>query len=171
MLFYNQFLWPIQLAIEAHNSKETSRETLRRWDRKTPYAMHPVWCAMTLLSETSLPQNIRDVGYIVLCLHDLVEDTTVGLPDWVYPNCAELIQEMTFASSEAEFEKLWERSDECKLFKLYDKTSNLMDGSWMSDEKWNKYCDLVHKLIEFVEREYGKLNIVKIARAIAVRRL
>ena len=92
------------------------------------------------------------------------------MPEWTCADVNQLVASMTFNSSEEEFEKLWERSDECKLLKLYDKVSNLMDGSWMSDEKWNKYCDLVSRLVKFVEERYGDLNIVKIARAIAIRR-
>jgi len=164
MLHFHSFLWPIKSAASAHD------RAFRLWDNQTPYAMHPIWCAMMLLSETLLPEEIRFDGYVALCLHDVLEDTDEKLPDWVPSRCVILIEEMTFASSAEEFEKIWDRSDECILLKLYDKVSNLLDGAWMSDEKWSDYCDLVFQLVNFVEHKYGNLNITKIARAIAKRR-
>ena len=44
---------------------------------------------------------------------------------------ASLVREMTFESFQEEVEHLWSRSAEARLLKLYDKVSNLLDGSWM----------------------------------------
>lgn len=53
-----------------------------------------------------------------------------------------------------------------RLFKLYDKVSNLLDASWMSPELHRKYTGYTQKLLADVEKNYGHLNIVKIAHAI-----
>jgi hypothetical protein len=87
----------------------------------------------------------------------------------------ELVIEMTFENFAEEMQKVWERSETTRLLKLYDKVSNLLDGTWMSDEKWNEYVSYTLKLTEQVETissnyKYGNLNIVKIARAICILR-
>jgi hypothetical protein len=143
----------------------------RRWDQTTPYAIHPLWCAMTLLSETTLPESLRDVGYQALLWHDILEDTQAGLPSDSSDTVKQLVQEMTFESFSDEMQHIWERSDTARLLKLYDKVSNLLDGTWMQNEQWNQYVTYTLKLLENVENisrkyRYGSLNIVKIARVI-----
>ena len=53
-----------------------------------------------------------------------------------------------------------------KLLKLYDKASNLLDGSWMNDVKWNAYVRHTLRRADQIERRHGALDVVKIARAI-----
>lgn len=148
----------------------------RTWDEKTPYAIHPIWCAMTFLSETTLPQNLREIGYQVLLWHDLLEDTKLEkLPPGTSGEVEELVKEMTFKSFAEEKQKVWERSENTRLLKLYDKVSNLLDDTWLNDEKWNEYVSYTQQLTENVEEickrnRYGKLNILKIARAICILR-
>ncbi len=148
----------------------------RTWDETTPYAIHPIWCAMTLLSETTLPVELREIGYQALLWHDLLEDTDLKkLPLDTPGGVRELVTEMTFKNFAEEMQKVWERSETTRLLRLYDKVSNLLDGTWMSDEKWNEYVTYTLKLTEQVEamcgkNGYGKLNIVKIARAICILR-
>lgn len=82
---------------------------------------------------------------------------------------------MTFTgeagSTAIEIREIWDRPKIVRLLKLYDKVSNLLDGSWMSDEKWNnQYVPYVKRLANDVENNYGTLNIVRIARAIAQSR-
>ncbi len=139
---------------------------VRKWDGKTPYGVHPTWCAMTLLTETLLPEKIRTVGAQVLLLHDILEDTTTELPDEISDKVARLVMDMTFASSDEEMVKVWTKSIEVKLLKLYDKVSNLLDGSWMSADKHARYASYTLRLCDEVEKHYGTLNIVTITRAI-----
>jgi len=159
----------ISFVMAAHADSQT-KDPVRRWDKNTPYSIHPIWCAMTLLHETKLPEDLRVRGSQALLLHDIIEDTNAAIPQIVVPGVIALVKDMTFSSSAAEFEEIWGKSFEVKLFKLYDKTSNLMDGSWMPDEKWNKYCVLTGRLAEIAHAQYGMLNIVKIAGEIAQRR-
>lgn len=62
---------------------------------------------------------------------------------------------------------IWDRSLEIKLLKFYDKASNILDGSWMPTEKRARYAAYLLRLCDEVEPHYGKLNVIKIARAIA----
>lgn len=155
-------------AFEAHrdHAKRPSK-AVRLWDQRTPYAIHPTWCAMTLLTETSLPADLRERGAYALLLHDVPEDTDAELPDFVTDDVLALVDEMTFASSDEEMRLVWSRSKECLLLKLYDKVSNLLDGTWMDAKKRKKYKAYARKLLRVVAESFGPdLNIIRIARAV-----
>lgn len=159
----------IYFCIRAHASQATKpSKAVRKWDGKTPYSVHPIWCAITIMTETTLPEKIRTLGAEALLLHDILEDTTAKLPDDTSAEVRTLVEGMTFESSDEEMKLIWDRSLEIKLFKLYDKVSNLLDGSWMSFERRNRYAAYLLRLCDEVESHYGKLNIIRIARAIAV---
>jgi hypothetical protein len=157
----------IHHAINAHsNYPKTPEDTIRFWDRTTPYAIHPIWCAITLLTETQLAEDIRFKGYQALLWHDTLEDTTLPLPVDAGEEVIRLVHEMTFDSFQNEQDKIWNCRDVVKLLKLYDKTSILLDAVWMQPEKWNHLVDYTLKLRHFVLETYGDLNIVKIADAL-----
>lgn len=154
-------------SFRAHAEQATKpSKAVRKWDGKTPYGIHPTWCAMTLLTETTLPEELRARGAQALLLHDVLEDTTAGLPQGTPDEVARLVEGMTFASSDEEMELIWSRSGEIKLLKLYDKVSNLLDGSWMSKERAERYARYLLRLCDEVQPLYGNLNIIRIARAI-----
>ncbi len=161
----------INHAIAAHIEHPKSPEdAIRFWDKKTPYVIHPIWCGITLLTETTLPEDIRLPGYQALIWHDVLEDTNLPLPDGTDAEVARLVGEMTFASFKEEQELIDGKENQVKLLKLYHKTSILLDAAWMKDEKWNNLVDYTLKLRQFVLDTYGNLNIVKIASAVCVRR-
>jgi hypothetical protein len=165
--YADQLAAAIQHAIQAHTYfPNTPRDAIRLWDRQTPYVIHPIWCAMTLLTETTLAEDIRYPGAIALLWHDTLEDTHLPLPENTPPDVRQLVQEMTFASLDEEFEQVWERSDTTKLLKLYDKVSQLLDGIWLKDSRWNQIVAHTQRLERFVVSTYGELNIVKITRTI-----
>jgi len=147
------------------------KNSVRKWDNMTPYSAHPMWCAMSLLTETSLPEKLRTNGCKALMWHDVLEDTTLTvLPDDTPQLVFQYVTDMTFSNFECELDEVWSKSKEIRLFKLYDKTSNLLDGTWMTDKKWLCYINFTNKLADDVEAEYGLLNIIKIARSIAIER-
>jgi hypothetical protein len=125
---------------------------------------------MTLLSETALPFDLRVVGYQALLWHDVREDTHLSLPPGTPSEVTDLVDQMTFASFSEEREQIWACSERSQLLKLYDKVSNLLDGSWMADAKWNDYVEHTRALAEIASERFGDLNIVRIARAVAVPR-
>ena len=77
---------------------------------------------------------------------------------------------MSFDSSESEMKRVWVRPEVIRLFKLYDKVSNLLDGRpWMDKREGGyreKYERYTLELADDVERNFGSLNICRIARAI-----
>lgn len=152
--------------VHSENAAKPSK-AVRKWDGKTPYGIHPTWCAMTILAETTLPEELRYDGAEALLFHDILEDTTAALLPDTRAEVVDLVREMTFVSSDREMVEVWGRGPTVLLLKLYDKTSNLLDGVWMSPEKRGLYNAYLLRLCDEVEKEYVELNIIKIARAIA----
>lgn len=168
-LVAQQIVDSVSFAKQAHiDSPISPLDAVRFHDHSTPYIVHPIWCAMTILTETTLDEALRLSGYQALMWHDVLEDTHAELPANVSDTVRELIQEMSFESFAVEKELVWQRSKIVRLLKLYDKTSNLLDGSHFSSEKWNAYVQFTQSLITDVDSNFGLLNIVKIARSIAV---
>ncbi len=137
----------------------------RIWDKETPYGIHPVWCAMTILHETGLSKEIRENGAEALLFHDILEDTSAKLPEGTSPAVRELVDGMIFLSFKEEKTEVWNRKPEIRLLKLYDKVSNMLDGSWRKKEDWNAYLEYTLNLIDDVESHFGPLNISHIARS------
>lgn len=145
-------------------------KAVRKWDGRTPFGTHPTWCAMTILTEAGLPEEFRVAGAQALLLHDILEDTTAGLPEGTSAQVAELVEGMTFAGSEEEMRLVWSRGPEIRLLKLYDKANNHLNIFGMPQEKLKRYAAYILALCDDVEPRYGTLNIVRIARAIATER-
>ncbi|MFA6053641.1 MAG: hypothetical protein WC762_13745 [Methylobacter sp.] len=160
----------INFALTTHATHARKlRNATRLWDKTTPYGVHPTWCAMTILQETDLPEDIRLDGYQALLLHDILEDTTASLPEDTSPEVRALVEGMTFESIDQERELVWSRGKEIVLLKLYDKTSNLLEGKTMYPDRKILYVAYMRRLIEEVQKEYGELNIVTIAEAMCSR--
>lgn len=151
----------------AHNPKKPD-DSVRFWDMNTPYIVHPIWCAMTIMTETTLPDDVRLNGCKALLWHDVLEDTLLPLPKDTSEEVSFLVNQMTFESFAQEKEAVWNKEPVIRLYKLYDKVSNMLDSSWMKPEKWNDYAEFTMKLAVDVEKNYGQLNIIKIANAICV---
>lgn len=161
----------VAFAKHAHiDSPISPDDAVRFHDRSTPYIVHPIWCAMTIMTETLLDESVRTNGYLALMWHDVLEDTHAQLPDDIEDGVRELIEGMTFASFAVEKETVWQRPAIIRLLKLYDKTSNLLDGSHLSAVKWNAYTEFTQLLIDDAEQNFGQLNIVKIAKVIAIKK-
>ena len=157
----------IEYIVNAHqNHARKQSKAFRKHDGKTPYWIHPLWCATTILTETNLDEKTKNEGAIALLYHDVLEDTTQQLPQDLEERIKYLVREMTFSSSEEEMQQVWQKPKEIRLYKLYDKVNNLLDGSWMPEEKRKKYQSYAKRLSEDVATNYGELNITKIVNSI-----
>lgn len=164
-----RLLCAIQHAFAAHiHHPNTPEDSIRFWDRETPYAVHPTWCAMTLLCEPALDREIRLQGAIALQWHDILEDTQLPLPSGTPTEIVELVENMTFASFAEEQTAVWSKNPTIRLLKLVDKTSNLLDSSWMKQEKEQNYARFTQALADDAEKHFGTLNVVRMARALIV---
>ncbi|MEK7543764.1 MAG: hypothetical protein AAB557_02770 [Patescibacteria group bacterium] len=158
----------IRYSIRAHKfHSKTIQNSYRLWDKKTPYFIHPLWCAMTILTETTLPPNIRRAGAITLLYHDVLEDTTMKLPPGIPQTIRAYINDMTFYGGiDEEIQMIWNKAPQIRLFKLYDKVSNLLDASWMPSKLRKIYTAYTKKLVLDVKNNFGTLNISAIAQSI-----
>jgi len=175
MEFTEQLQKLINLTVLAHSIlADKPGKSVRKFDNTTPYAIHPIWCAMTILAEENLSLEIRELGAEVLLLHDFDEDTKAGIPDYTSEKTKHLLLQMIFQDSAHEMEEIWNRDKLVVLFKLYDKVSNMMDSGWMPEERGIAYyrerIDYLCKLTDFIERTFGRLNITVMARAITKER-
>lgn len=135
---------------------------------RTPFGVHPLWAALTILHEENLSASERSLGAQALMYHDILEDTTAQLPRCLSKRVKALVEAMTFESSDEEIRLTWEREPFVRLLKMYDKVSNWMDGAWMYPERRAIHRVHLAKLADDVEKNYGPLNIVRIARALLV---
>ncbi len=142
------------------------RNATRLWDNTTPYIVHPLWCAVTIAFEQRLTSEVRARGILILLFHDILEDTCGEIPQDLPTEVKEGIRRMTFYTSKVERTRIWSLPPEIRLFKLYDKTCNLLDAIETDPEKIKKNNELVVELIADVEKNYGTLNITKIARSL-----
>ncbi len=161
----------VQFVINAHtNHARKPSKAVRKWDARTPYWVHPIWCATTLAAETALPETLRHEGFLTLLYHDVLEDTTCELPAELPETVVAYVRDMTYKGGFAEeVERVWEARPEVRLFKLFDKVHNLLDGAWMSPEKREKYAAFTLRLAADAERNFDTLAIARMARAIAGR--
>ncbi len=156
----------LDFAYIAHQEKST-RDPYRQ-DGKLPFIVHPIWCALTLLEDNRVPFEERKVGYQALLLHDVLEDTSAGLPDFISPEVAKLVQEMTYQTWEEEQAAVLTKSPLLKLMKLIDKTATMYDEAMRKggDEKKRQWKALMEKLVKDVEAHYGNIRVITIAKAI-----
>lgn len=167
--FFEKLRRVVELSYEAHTRHPRRPEmATRKWDRRTPYFAHPVWCATAILHEPALPEKLRRDGAQALALHDVLEDTTLELPRDLSPRVRRLVELMTFPGGTAqEVVEVWSRPPEVRLLKLYDKTCNMMDDRFLPAAKRRTSRAYVRKLAADVDARYPGTNIVKLARALA----
>lgn len=175
MLTARQLLNAIMLATVAHDEQaKEPKNRVRKWDERTPYAIHPIWCAMTLLHEHTLPEELRVEGALALLWHDVPEDTQATLPSEAPERTLFFVDAMTnhvpFATLEDETAAIFGKPIEVQLLKLYDVVGNLLDGVYPStDEKRAAKRDRAWRLVHALLPVYGNLNIICIARALLSR--
>lgn len=152
--------------IKAHQQfPRKPSNAIRYWDNKTPYSIHPIWCAMTIMSETTLPKRMRAQGALALLYHDILEDTTKKLPTYLGKSVKNLVTDMTFYEGlEEEKKKVWSKGNEVILLKLYDKVSTLLDAAWMKPQDLRDFQEYTLLLRKNVLGIYGELNITIIAK-------
>lgn len=157
----------LSYVIEAHDKRARKPENrVRNFDKQTPYSIHPIWCASMIRQEPSLSEDVRLKGSQALLYHDVLEDTTAELPEWLSDDVRTLVSELTFESSEDEWKTLWNEDKQIRLLKLYDKVSNMMDSVWMKPKRRQQHLIHLRKLCEDVEKNYGELNITKFSRTL-----
>ena len=153
------------------NCWEIHRGQTRKHDNATPYAVHPIWCAMSLLQEENLPLNLRQKGAIALLYHDGLEGvgnselTKKFLKD--RPDILKIVEEMTFEDIYDEDKNIWQKDDFILFLKLYDKVSNMLDGNWMEFPKDYFYEHYIETLTDALDgTSFRNTKIIEISRGL-----
>lgn len=158
----HEFKRLIDFAYTAHQEHCTKKDM--RQDGNVPFVAHPLWCAMMLLNDTRVPYEERRVGFQALLLHDVLEDTSLPLPDWVEPEVVALVGAMTHGTWEAE-QRVEEKSSLVQLLKLCDKTASMYDENVRPDlQRRREWKALLTKLVQLVEPRYPGSRVVAVAK-------
>jgi len=155
---------------------------VRRWDKETPAGIHPLWAALLVFFESSLPLDARVVGFWSLIFHEWLEEND---PEHIKVMLAEIncgadagiyVQEMSFLKGgfRRECAELFNRRPFTICLKTLDKCSNFLDGKWMDEalEKKERQTTHLKKICEYVSQTfscYEPLFCVHLAQKIIVR--
>lgn len=160
----------VDWAYHAYQEKNVSNQTYRL-KGSIPYITHPLGSALLLLADTKIPEQERLLGFKILVLHDVLEDTALALPEWVEEKVKFGVEELTYQGPESLEEKIkWSHSKQdpfIKLLILHDAFWTLyeygVDGPIKRKELWQQG---VGELAEIIAKDYGNIRIVQIARTV-----
>lgn len=160
----------LDFAYKAYQENNITNQVYRQ-KGKIPYMIHPLGSAMLLIADTKIPYKERELGFKILILHDVLEDTSLKLPVWVEEKVKKGVEEMTYLEDESLENKMrwvWSKNYFYKMLILYDAFWTLyekhVDGPIKRQKMWQKG---ILTLAKEVEKDYGEIQIVKISKAIA----
>lgn len=165
MIEPSDFKRVLDFAYSAYQEHNQSGQELRQHG-KVPFIVHPMWAAMMMLADQRLPFELREIGYQALLLHDVLEDTNAELPDWIDPEVARMVEDMTLPDDFKEVVAAIASKDIfTKLLILYDTLENVYEEH-VTDWKRTMWKQGVEVLIREVEQEYGDLRVVHVGKAV-----
>lgn len=154
--------------------------------KATPLTYHSWFAANAIALEPQLPLAVRILGANVLLLHDVGEDSKLGLPRAVHPLVKEYVLALTSNGSSAQaMQEIWTKPELARLFKLYDLWSNAFDGffagGWMHRRGTtyrSEWIGRVLPLVDFVETSFlpqlsekpilgSDVNVIRALRSLA----
>lgn len=154
----------LDLIYSAHQEHNTRKDY--RQNGTVPFIVHPIWCALTILNDQRIPYEERVLGYQALLLHDILEDTSLPVPDYVNERVLGCVREMSHDTWEEE-QNVEKKSDFIKLLKLCDKVASMYDETVRNEpQRRSEWKALTQKLLVDVENHYGNIRLVTLAKAI-----
>jgi hypothetical protein len=167
MISSEEFKQYLDFAWEAYQKNNTTDQEYRQ-NGNVPYITHPLGASLLLLADVDVPQSERELGCKILMLHDVLEDTSLQIPDWIEEKVKRGVEEMTYADTETDESKFKKISGMTPFFKLL----TLYDTFWSLNEKHvrefhrKEWKELVQTLAKEAEKNYGNLRIVQMARVV-----
>jgi len=131
-----------------------------------PYIIHPMWAASTLIMDPDISIEERILGFQILMLHDILEDTSASLPAWVSQEVQDGVRRLSHESWEQELIDIASYTPFFKLLKLCDKIQTLYERGVVLPEKRPRWKQLVQELARDVEAQYGTTRVGTIANAL-----
>lgn len=160
-----EYLKYLTFAYTAYQYDNVTDQAFRQ-NGRVPYSNHPIWCATTLLHDTRLPWKIRELGFKVLLLHDVLEDTSATMPSWVSADVVRHVKDMTFKNFAEAVPEIPKKRPFVKLLLLVDKLSTLIEEHLKPDAaKRKQWKELVVYLTGEAEKNYGRTRIVEMSEA------
>ncbi len=150
-------------AIQDHPSPGSKTE--RSLDERTQSSHHSILAMELMYLESDVPAKLRYLAARALLWHDVLEDSTRGLPDGMPEEVVELVRYMTFpGGSKQERAEIWAKPKIVWWLKAYDKCANLGDGGnrggWMEPrgpEYRRAYIRFAHDLLNAVEANKAEI--------------
>lgn len=142
-----------------------SSQSRYRQDGRVPFIFHPLWCASILINDTEISLEEREVGCKTLILHDVLENTSLELPDWVETEVKEAVNKLTFDNDEIITKEILTMSPFIKLLFLTDLLASMYENqvSRLKRKPWKILTKLV---LRDVKKHYGNIRIVQIGNTI-----
>lgn len=131
-----------------------------------PYMVHCMWAASTLAMDPEISEGERVLGFQILLLHDVLEDTTKTLPDWIDEDVKKGVYALTHDNWEDEQAAAEHYTPFLKLLKLCDKMQTLYERSIQDPQKQKEWKAFTESLLQDVVKRYGNTRITVIARAL-----
>ena len=170
MITPEEFKKLTDFAYEAHELNINDHGWTTRQLGNVPFVVHPLWCALTVLNDTTIDQDLRELGFRVLLLHDVLEDTRFKLPPDLNEKTISLINDMTYDNFDEEKKHVPSKPVFLQFLKLIDKVSTIYDNhgpiSCLKPERqrdWRQYTEL---LLKNTETEFGHTQSYKTAKTI-----
>lgn len=166
MIESKEFKRYLDLAYHAYQESNVTNQAYRQ-DGNVPYMTHPLGSALLLLADTDLPREMRELGFKILVLHDVLEDTSITLPDWIPEEVRKGVEDMTYEEGplEEKFKKVRAKSDFIQLLSLYDAGWTFYEKHIREPERRKLWKEGVRILTDEAEKNYGRIRIVQIMRA------
>lgn len=151
----------------AYNAYQENNETgqAMRHGGKIPYLIHPLWGASLLITDPLIPFEERLLGFEILIVHDVLEDTSLGLPDWVNSKTKGFVDRLSYVEWEDFVKRAKKEIPFMKLLILIDKLESMYELG-VSDWKRESWKQLCRDLLKDVKAHYGNIRIVQIAKPI-----
>ena len=156
----------IDFAYKAHQEHGIHDNEIYREKGRFPYVLHPIFCANLVIFDNRIPFEQREIGFKALILHDVLEKTSLELPDWVEPEVKEAVQELTFKSFSDAIRKVPRKKPFIKLLILADTLSTLYEEHIETFYRRKIWKTGVWMLTRDVEAKYGNIRIVQVSKTI-----
>jgi len=170
MITADEFKKLIDFAYDAHQLHVNAHGSTMRQQKNVPFVVHPIWCSLMILNDASILRIQRELGFKVLLLHDILEDTTLPLPPDLSEEVVGLVGDMTYKNFDEEKELVPKKSAFVQFLKVIDKVATIYDNygneSFFKPERkkdWRKYTEL---LLKNTEADFGNTQSYKIAKTI-----
>ncbi|MBP9815960.1 hypothetical protein KBD09_01835 [Candidatus Woesebacteria bacterium] len=165
MISSQEFKKYFDFAYSAYQENNITDQSMRQ-EGKVPYIFHPLWAAISLMTDTQIPYEEREKGFKILILHDVLEDTSLELPSWVPQDIQQGVEELTFKDWDDAKQAIPSKSTFIKLLLLYDSLSSMYELH-VSERKKHWWKEKVISLTNEVQAHYGNIRAVQMGKAIS----